>query len=87
MHTALPILVFLVALGAPLCLLWRFHSAAWPLHVLAIAAGIGIGLIPGTPFLNSGAGAYLLGFSILVLFIWGFGGLIAMARRGGRRAA
>jgi hypothetical protein len=87
MHTYLPLVVFLAAVCLPLFLLKRFHTAAWPLHLLAIAAGVAIGFIPGTPFLNSDAGTYLTGFSIGFFVIWGVGGLIGIGRPRGTRTA
>ncbi len=87
MHTYLPVVVFLVAICLPLFLLKRFHPAAWPLHLLAIAAGAGIGFIPGTPFLNSDAGTYLVGFSIGFLVIWGVFGLFGFGRPRAERLA
>ena len=85
MHMASAGLVFLSALLLPVYLLRRFHSQAWPWHVLAIIVALVIGFIPGTALLNSTAGTFVFGFAILFLLIWGAGGLIGFAHHDERR--
>ena len=85
MQTALAGLVFLLALLLPIYLLRRFHSQAWPWHVLAVIAALVIGSIPGTALLNSVAGTFVFGFAILSLLVWGVGGLIGLAYHHERR--
>ena len=84
MQTALAGLAFVLALALPSYLLHRYHAASPIWHILAIAAAIGIGLIPGSPALNSAAGAFVIGFLFLALIIWGIGGFIDIGRHHGR---
>ncbi len=70
------VLVYLVALGLPIWLLYRFGSATWPWHILAIAISLVLGFIP-FPAALKGAGADLIfGFVFTFLIVWGIGGLV-----------
>jgi hypothetical protein len=80
MENVVAALVYVLALAVPLLLLHRFHAASPAWHLLAIAAAIGIGLIPGSPTLNSLAATYVTGFLFLALVVWGIGGLIDAGR-------
>ncbi len=72
----LAILVYLVALAVPGYLLYRFRSQAWYWHVLSIAAGLALGLVPIPPELQKRGFDLLIGFCFVVLLFWGIGGLI-----------
>jgi hypothetical protein len=74
--SGIAIVVYLLAIGIPVHLLHHFHTQAWYWHALALAAALGIGLIPPLPGWQ-GAGADLVcGFSCVFLLIWGLGGLV-----------
>ena len=76
MFSMLAILVYLLAMGLPVWLLYRFGSLAWPWHFVAIAAAVVLGFVP-TPVAFRGAAADLLaGFLFTFLAVWGIGGLI-----------
>jgi len=79
-------LLYLAALLLPLYLIKRFGPAIWPMHVLAVAAALVVGLAPGTALLNSTAGSYIYGFTFTFLIAWGLGGLVFYRRRGLKRA-
>lgn len=76
MFSMLAVLVYLVALGAPLWLLYRYGSQSWFWHGLAIATALVLGLIP-TPVELKGIGIDLMfGFAFIFLMVWGIGGLV-----------
>jgi hypothetical protein len=79
-------LLYLAALLLPLYLIKRYGPLIWPLHVLAVAAALVVGLAPGTALLNSTAGSYIYGFTFTFLMTWGLGGLALYRRRGLKRA-
>jgi hypothetical protein len=76
MFTILAVLVYLLAIGIPVFLLYHFRSQAWYWHVLAILAALGLGFVP-TPveWKNAGVDA-AFGFLFVLLLVWGVGGLI-----------
>ena len=74
-------LLYLAALLLPLYLIKRYRPLLWPLHVLAVAAALVIGLAPATALLNSTVGTYVYGISFTFLMTWGLGGLILYRRR------
>jgi hypothetical protein len=49
--------------------------------VLAVIVGLVVGLMPGTPLLQTEGGSLLYGFSFILLMVWGIGGLIPYRRR------
>jgi hypothetical protein len=76
MFGMLAVLVYLLAMGIPIFLLYRFHSQTWYWHTLSVLAAIGLGFLP-IPFTLQKPGFDLLfGFVFIVLMIWGAGGLI-----------
>ena len=74
-------LLYLAALLLPLYLIKRYRPLLWPLHVLAVAAALAIGLAPATELLNSTAGTYVYGITFTFLMTWGLAGLILYRRR------
>jgi hypothetical protein len=85
MFSILAGLLYLAALLVPIYLLRRFGAMAWPWHVLAIAAAIGVGTAPPTPLLDHVAGTFIYGFAFLSLMVWGIGGLISRRSRRAKR--
>jgi hypothetical protein len=76
MFTLLAVLVYLLAIGVPIFLLYLFRSQAWYWHLLAIVAALGIGLVP-TPAEWKTAGLDVaFGFLFILLLVWGVGGLV-----------
>jgi len=86
MSLILAMLLGLAALLLPLYLIKRYGPAIWPLHVLAVAAAMVVGLAPATALLRSAAGSHIYGFTFVFLMTWGRGGLILYRRRGLKRA-
>ena len=76
MFGMLAVLIYLLAMGIPIYLLYRFHSQAWYWHTLALLAAIGLGFIPLPSGLQKPAFDLFFGFTFIVLTIWGAGGLI-----------
>jgi hypothetical protein len=81
MFSLLAIVLYVFAVLIPIYLLYRFHSQAWYWHVLAVIVGLVVGLMPGTPLLQTEGGSLLYGFSFILLMVWGIGGLIPYRRR------
>ena len=71
-----PVLVYLVAIGAPIYLLYRFGPSSWYWHALALAAAVGAGFIPIPPQFQTQSFDLTLGFILVAVFIWGAGGLL-----------
>jgi hypothetical protein len=76
MSGMLAVLVYLLAMGLPLYLLYHFHSQAWYWHSLAIAAAICLGLIPIPAPLQGAEFDLIFGFLFIALLIWGVCGLL-----------
>ena len=81
MFSILAGLLYLAAILLPLYLIKRYRPMIWPMHVLAVAAALAIGLAPGTALLDSTAGTYIYGFTFTFLMTWGLGGLLLYRRR------
>jgi len=81
MFSILAGLLYLAAILLPLYLIKRYRPMIWPMHVLAVAAALAIGLAPGTALLDSTAGTYIYGFTFTFLMTWGLGGLVLYRRR------
>ena len=84
MPTILAVLVYLLAMGLPIYLLYQFHSQHWIWHALAIAAAIGLGFIPIPAQLQNPGFDLVFGFAFIALMIWGAGGLIVYHTHGHR---
>jgi hypothetical protein len=76
MFPFLAVLVYLIAIGIPSGLLYRFGTRAWYWHAIALVAGIGIGFIPIPAALHGPACDLAFGSVFIILLIWGAGGLI-----------
>ena len=70
------VLVYLLAMGIPIFLLYRFHSQAWYWHTLSVLAAVGLGFIPIPIGLQKPEFDLLFGFTFIALMIWGAGGLV-----------
>src|SRR5450759_3608196 len=69
MFGMLAVLVYLLAMGIPIYLLYRFHSQSWYWHTLSVLAAITLGFIP-IPFeLQKPEFDLLFGFTFIVLMI------------------
>ncbi len=76
MSGMLAVLVYLVAMGLPLYLLFHFHSQAWYWHTLAVVAAIGLGFLPIPAQMQNPVFDLLFGFAFISLLIWGAYGLL-----------
>ena len=76
MSGMLAVLVYLLAMGIPLYLLYHFHAQAWYWHSLAVAAAIGLGFIPIPTEMQNPAFDLVFGFVFIALLIWGVCGLL-----------
>ena len=74
--SSMAVLVYLLAIGIPVCLLHHFHSQAWYWHVLAVLGGLGIGLVPTPPEWKTAVFDMAFGFVMVLLLVWGLGGLM-----------
>lgn len=74
--SSMAVLVYVLAIGVPVYVLHHFHSQAWYWHVLATLAALGIGLVPTPPEWKTTGFDMVFGFMIVVLLVWGLGGLI-----------
>jgi hypothetical protein len=75
MFTLLAVLVYAAAIAIPAFLLHRFHSLSWYWHVLAILAGLSLGLLPMPPEFQKRGADLVFGFFFVALMAWGVGGL------------
>ena len=78
MFGMLAVLVYLLAMGIPIFLLFHFHPRAWYWHSLCLLAAVTLGFIPIPIELQKPEFDLLFGFTFTVLMIWGAGGLIAL---------
>ena len=85
MSSTVVVLVYLLAIGIPAFLLYRFHSQSWPWHVLAIAAAFGLGFMPTPPAWKTIGFDLAFGFGFIFLLAWGFGGLVMYRPHGSHR--
>ena len=76
MFGMLAVLVYLLAMGIPIYLLYRFQSQAWYWHTLSVLAAIGLGFTPIPDEFQKPEFDLVFGFVFIVLMIWGAGGLI-----------
>jgi hypothetical protein len=81
MFPILAVLVYLLAIGIPIFLLYWFRSQTWYWHLLSVVAALGLGMTP-TPSGWNGAGFDLVfGFLFVLLLVWGVGGLVLFGPR------
>jgi hypothetical protein len=76
MSGMLAVLVYLLAMGLPLYLLYHYHSRAWYWHSLAVVAAIGLGLLPIPAEFQTPVFDLVFGFLFIALMIWGVCGLL-----------
>jgi hypothetical protein len=76
MFGMLAVLVYLLAMGVPIFLLYRFHSQAWYWHTLSVTAAVAMGFVPIPTAFQKPEFDLLFGFAFILLMIWGAGGLI-----------
>jgi hypothetical protein len=70
------VLVYLLAMGIPLLLLYRFHPVAWYWHSLAVVAAMTLGFIPMPSQMQNPVFDLAFGFVFIALLIWGVCGLL-----------
>jgi hypothetical protein len=81
MPTILTVLVYLVAMGIPIFLLYEFHPQHWLWHTLAIVCAIGLGFVPIPVEFQRPGYDLLFGGVLVALMMWGAGGLILYQTR------
>jgi hypothetical protein len=86
MFSLLAVLVYLLAIGLPVYLLYHFHSQAWYWHWLAMMGALGIGLIPTPPEWKKAGLDLVFGFGIVFLLVWGIGGFVLWRSHREKRA-
>jgi hypothetical protein len=82
MFGMLAVLVYLLAMGIPIFLLYRFQSQAWYWHTLSIVAAVTMGFVPIPSQFQKPEFDLLFGFVFILLMIWGAGGLILFRTHG-----
>jgi hypothetical protein len=78
MFGMLAVLVYLLAMGIPIFLLYRFHSQSWYWHSLCLLAAMILGFTPIPADLQKPEFDLLFGFTFILLMIWGAGGLMLL---------
>jgi hypothetical protein len=73
---SMAVLVYLLAIVIPVYLLHHFQSQAWYWHLLAVLAALAIGLSPTPPEWKTAGLDMAFGFMIVMLLVWGLGGLM-----------
>jgi hypothetical protein len=76
----LAILAYSLAVAIPVFLLYHFGPRHWYWHLLAVAAGFGLGFLPMPPDLQKRGFDMALGCALVLLLFWGLGGLILPRR-------
>ncbi|MBZ5728523.1 MAG: hypothetical protein LAP87_26515 [Acidobacteriia bacterium] len=74
--TLLAVLVYLLALGAPIWLLHHLKPCAWYWHVFAIVVALALGLVPMPPQFSAAGFDLAFGAAVIFLLVWGIGGLV-----------
>jgi hypothetical protein len=72
----LAVLIYLVAMGLPLYLLFHFQPRAWYWHALAIAGAISLGFIPIPAAMQKPVFDVIFACLFIALLIWGVCGLL-----------
>jgi len=85
MFNMLAVLLYLLAIGLPIFLLYRFHSRSWYWHLLALAAAMALGFVPTPPAWKTEALDLVFGFAFILLLVWGIGGLVVFHPRHSHR--
>jgi hypothetical protein len=67
------------AIGLALAWLWYSGPKNWYLHLLSIAAAVGIGSVPLTGYWSTPEGTLRVGWAFLFLLFWGLGGVALSA--------
>jgi hypothetical protein len=75
MFSILAGLIYVLAIVLPVWLLYRYASASWYWHALALVAALAVGFAPGTALLQTVAGTFVYGFVFCLLAVWGIGGM------------
>jgi hypothetical protein len=70
------VVVYLLAMGIPIYLLYRFQTQFWYWHALSIAIALGLGFIPIPYELKRPEIDLCFGFVFIAAMVWGAGGLI-----------
>ncbi len=78
MFALLAVLVYVLAIGIPIGLLYRYQSQRWFWHAVAIAAALAVGFVPTPPEWKGAALDLAFGFFFVVLMVWGIGGFVVM---------
>jgi hypothetical protein len=76
MFSMLAVLVYILGIGFPLFLLYRFGSAPWYWHALAIVAALAMGLAPTPPSFQGQGCDLATGFFLVCFMVWGIGGIV-----------
>lgn len=69
------VLIYAVAIGIPLAILYHFGAAHWQWHALAILTALAVGLIPPPMEFQGVLFDAGCGFAFIFLIVWGIGGL------------
>jgi hypothetical protein len=80
MFSTLAVLVYLVAFGVPVLLIWRFHPQAWYWHAVALLGALGMGFFEAPEKWHTATFDILFGAVFICLLVWGIGGLVAFRR-------
>ena len=86
MFSSVAVLVYVAAFAIPLFLLYRFHSAPWPLHLLALLAAFCMGFVQTPPEWKTATFDLAFGGVFVFLVTWGIGGLVPHRRHRERHA-
>jgi hypothetical protein len=70
------VLVYLLAMGIPLYLLYRSHPVAWYWHSLAVLVAMTLGFVPMPAPMQNPVFNLVFGFVFIALLIWGVCGLL-----------
>jgi hypothetical protein len=74
MSPLIVVLCYGSAVAFALILLWYSGHKPWYVHLLSIAAAIGIGSVPLSGYLSTPGGTLRVGWVFLFLLFWGLGG-------------
>ena len=86
MFSTAAVLVYLLAFGIPLYLLYRFHSLAWYWHALALLAALSMGFLEAPQEWHTAVFDLAFGAAFVFLLVWGIGGMVRVHRHRERHA-